>query len=191
MITLPLDVFDESVLTSESTHVHFAAGTRCALSARHCVFVTDDLLTVPALSRHRHRDVDPVVVDVQYAILAAPGERAVWSTPTATTRRLRAAGAKTTGKAALIARSAPLGHRAPHALNPTAQPDELAGGRFDSRDVSHAYLYLADSPDGAIAETICRDLPLDPSIARIVPASAVTGSPSPAPSPRPHSTART
>ena len=38
-----------------------------------------------------------------------------------------------------------------------------------------AYLYIADSPDGAIAETICRDLPLDPTVARIVPASAVTG----------------
>ncbi|WP_368681165.1 RES family NAD+ phosphorylase [Rhodococcus opacus] len=75
----------------------------------------------------------------------------------------------------MIARRAPLGHRAPHALNPTAQPDELAGGRFDSLDGSHAYLYLADSPDGAIAETICRDLPLDRSIARIVPPSTVTG----------------
>ena len=66
-------------------------------------------------------------------------------------------------------------HRAPHAPNPTAQPDELAGGRFDSLDGSYAYLYVADSPDGAIAETICRDLPLDPTIARIVPASAVAG----------------
>ncbi|MFV9454172.1 RES family NAD+ phosphorylase [Rhodococcus sp. NM-2] len=66
-------------------------------------------------------------------------------------------------------------HRAPHAPNPTAQPDELAGGRFDSLDGSYAYLYIADSPDGAIAETICRDLPLDPTIARIVPASAVIG----------------
>jgi hypothetical protein len=66
-------------------------------------------------------------------------------------------------------------HRAPHAPNPTAQPDELAGGRFDSLDGCYAYLYIADSPDGAIAETICRDLPLHPSIARIVPASAVAG----------------
>ncbi|MCE4267263.1 RES domain-containing protein [Rhodococcus globerulus] len=38
-----------------------------------------------------------------------------------------------------------------------------------------AYLHIADSPDGAIAETICRDLPLDPTVARIVPASAVAG----------------
>lgn len=37
-------------------------------------------------------------------------------------------------------------HRAPHAPNPTAQPDELAGGRFDSSGRSYAYLYLADSP---------------------------------------------
>lgn len=65
--------------------------------------------------------------------------------------------------------------RAAHALNPTAQPDELAGGRFDSLDGSYAYLYLADSPEGAIAETICRDLPLQPDTARIVPASAVSG----------------
>ena len=59
--------------------------------------------------------------------------------------------------------------------NPTAQPDEFSGGRFDSLDGTYAYLYIADSPDGAIAETICRDLPLDPTVARIVPASAVTG----------------
>lgn len=61
------------------------------------------------------------------------------------------------------------------APNPTAQPDEFSGGRFDSLDGTYAYLYIADSPDGAIAETICRDLPLDPTVARIVPASAVTG----------------
>ncbi|WP_082920717.1 RES family NAD+ phosphorylase [Rhodococcus sp. YH3-3] len=61
------------------------------------------------------------------------------------------------------------------APNPTAQPDELAGGRFDSLDGTYAYLYIADGPDGAIAETICRYLPLDPTTARIVPASAVTG----------------
>lgn len=65
--------------------------------------------------------------------------------------------------------------RSAHALNPTAQPDEFAGGRFDSLDGSYAYLYLADSPEGAIAETICRDLPLEPSVPRIVPASAVSG----------------
>lgn len=65
--------------------------------------------------------------------------------------------------------------RAASALNPTAQPDELAGGRFDSLDGSYAYLYLADCPEGAIAETICRDLPLDPTDARIVPASSVAG----------------
>ncbi|MDI9919002.1 RES family NAD+ phosphorylase, partial [Rhodococcus sp. IEGM 1379] len=61
------------------------------------------------------------------------------------------------------------------APNPTAQPDELSGDRFDSLDGVFAYLYIADSPGGAIAETICRDLPLDPTVARIVPASAVTG----------------
>ena len=61
------------------------------------------------------------------------------------------------------------------APNPTAQPDEFSGGRFDSLDGTYAYLYIAASPDGAIAVTICRDLPLDPTVARIVPASAVTG----------------
>ncbi|WP_213571219.1 RES family NAD+ phosphorylase [Rhodococcus sp. USK13] len=88
-------------------------------------------------------------------------------------------------------------HRAPHAPNPTAQPDELAGGRFDSLDGSYAYLYLADSPDGAIAETLCRDLPLHPSIDRSDCARLRSGrpysdrAPSPAPSPPPHSTAHT
>ncbi|WP_179300893.1 RES domain-containing protein [Rhodococcus sp. ACPA4] len=43
------------------------------------------------------------------------------------------------------------------------------------RRPAYAYLYIADSPDGAIAETICRDLPLDPTVARIVPASVVAG----------------
>ncbi|WP_342661327.1 hypothetical protein Rruber_05077 (plasmid) [Rhodococcus ruber] len=66
-------------------------------------------------------------------------------------------------------------HRAAHVPNPTPQPDQFAGGRFDSLDGSYAYLYLADSPDGAIAETLCRDLPLEPGIARIVPAAAVRG----------------
>lgn len=61
------------------------------------------------------------------------------------------------------------------AMNPTAQPDALGGGRFDSLDGGYAYLYVADSEDGAIAETLCRDLPLDPSVERIVPTSAVAG----------------
>ena len=87
-------------------------------------------------------------------------------------------------------------HRAPHAPNPTAQPDELAGGRFDSLDGSYAYLYVADSPDGAIAETICRDLPLDPPSPGLCPppqwpVAPSPPSPSPAPSPPPHSTAHT
>ncbi|WP_414706262.1 RES domain-containing protein [Rhodococcus rhodochrous] len=66
-------------------------------------------------------------------------------------------------------------HRAAHVPNPTPQPDQFAGGRFDSLDGSYAYLHLADSPDGAIAETLCRDLPLEPGTARIVPTAAMRG----------------
>ncbi len=66
-------------------------------------------------------------------------------------------------------------HRAPHAPNPTPQPDELAAGRFDSLGPQLRLPLPRRQPRRAIAETICRDLPLDPSIARIVPASAVTG----------------
>lgn len=43
------------------------------------------------------------------------------------------------------------------------------------RRPAYAYLYIGDSPDGAIDETICRDLPLDPTTARIAAASAMTG----------------
>lgn len=52
---------------------------------------------------------------------------------------------------------------AAEAFNPTAQPDKLDGGRFDSLDGSYAYTYLGRTEEAAIAETICRDLPLNGS----------------------------
>lgn len=45
-------------------------------------------------------------------------------------------------------------------FNPTVQPSVLRGGRFDSPDGSYAYAYFGDCATTAIAETICRDLPL-------------------------------
>jgi hypothetical protein len=53
-------------------------------------------------------------------------------------------------------------------LNHTAQPSRLSGGRFDSDDGSYGYIYLGDSPATAIAETLCRGLPLT-GPARLVP----------------------
>lgn len=60
-------------------------------------------------------------------------------------------------------------------MNPTPQPTVDRGGRFDSYDGSYAYLYIADSPEAAIAETLCRDLPLEPFQNRIVPNRTVSG----------------
>lgn len=57
-------------------------------------------------------------------------------------------------------------------FNPTAQPSKLAGGRFDTLDGRYAYTYLGSTDAGAIAETLCRDLPLG-GAARIVPRAAV------------------
>ncbi|QDQ98419.1 RES family NAD+ phosphorylase [Tomitella fengzijianii] len=53
--------------------------------------------------------------------------------------------------------------------NPTT-PKQGAGGRFDSDDGSYAYLYAGDSHEAAIAEALCRDLPLG-GAPRIVPAA--------------------
>jgi hypothetical protein len=58
--------------------------------------------------------------------------------------------------------------------NPTAQPRPRRGGRFDSLDGSYSYLYLADSVEGAVAETLCRNLPVDRS-PRVIPHSGVRG----------------
>lgn len=59
-------------------------------------------------------------------------------------------------------------------LNPTPQPSVRSGGRFDSLDGSYAYTYLGQTPDAALAETVCRDLPLDGS-AREVPRARIAG----------------
>ena len=58
--------------------------------------------------------------------------------------------------------------RDPVALNWTVRPDRISGGRFDSLDGSYGYVYVGDSAATAIAETLCRDLPLE-GAARLVP----------------------
>lgn len=47
-------------------------------------------------------------------------------------------------------------------------PKSGRGGRFDSEDGSYGYIYVGDSPDAAVAETLCRDLRLDDT-ERVVP----------------------
>lgn len=61
-----------------------------------------------------------------------------------------------------------------NAFNPTPQPSLLSGGRFDSVDGSYAYTYLGVDDDAAIAETVCRDLPLGAGM-RLVPRVRVRG----------------
>lgn len=65
--------------------------------------------------------------------------------------------------------------REPHAMNPTAQASAEAGGRFDCLAGDYAYLYAADSPEAAIAETICRDLRLGDGLPRLIPRARVRG----------------
>jgi hypothetical protein len=60
------------------------------------------------------------------------------------------------------------------AFNSTPQPSRLAGGRFDSVDGGFAYAYLGAEDDAAIAETLCRDLPLEGG-ARLVPRARLVG----------------
>ncbi|MFI7599074.1 RES family NAD+ phosphorylase [Actinoplanes sp. NPDC049681] len=60
------------------------------------------------------------------------------------------------------------------AFNPKKQPSILDGGRFDSLDGSYAYTYLGDTAAAAIAETICRDVPINGS-PRLVPRSRISG----------------
>jgi len=59
-------------------------------------------------------------------------------------------------------------------LSRRAQPLVLSRGRFDSHDGSYGSTYLGDSPDAAIAETVCRDLPLV-GAPRLVPRRALEG----------------
>ena len=56
-------------------------------------------------------------------------------------------------------------------MNPVPRPTELAGGRFDSLAGDYSYLYLAGDLDGAMAEAIFRDLPLDGRPRRILKAA--------------------
>ncbi|MFD4183829.1 RES family NAD+ phosphorylase [Rhodococcus sp. NPDC058514] len=68
-------------------------------------------------------------------------------------------------------------HRATRAaagLNPTPRPRVRTGGRFDSLDDSYAYLYIGDSPAAAVAETLCRNLPVDQS-PRLIPRAQISG----------------
>jgi hypothetical protein len=48
-----------------------------------------------------------------------------------------------------------------HQRKPTASPTIPGGGRFDSLDGSYSCSYFGQSPEGALAETVFRDLPLD------------------------------
>lgn len=64
--------------------------------------------------------------------------------------------------------------RRPNTPNPTAQPSPRRGGRFDSLDGSYAYLYLGDTPNAAVAETLCRNLPVDQT-PRLLPHSQIAG----------------
>ncbi len=59
-------------------------------------------------------------------------------------------------------------------LNPTPRPRARVGGRFDSLDGSYAYLYAGDSPAAAVAETLCRNLPVNQS-PRLIPHAQITG----------------
>lgn len=63
---------------------------------------------------------------------------------------------------------------AANAVNPTPQPDVPGGARFDSLTGDYAYTYLGDSPDAAVAETLCRDLPAT-GRPRLVPRKSIAG----------------
>ena len=63
--------------------------------------------------------------------------------------------------------------RAATSMNPTPRPTALRGGRFDSLDGSYAYLYAGRDERAALAETICRDLPLD-GRPRLLPRAGLT-----------------
>ena len=60
------------------------------------------------------------------------------------------------------------------AFNPTPQPSRLRGGRFDTLDGDYAYTYLGQDGRAAVAETLCRDLPVG-GAARLVPRSRLAG----------------
>lgn len=60
------------------------------------------------------------------------------------------------------------GLRSPLQPNPTPRPHPRVGGRFDRITGEYAYVYVGDSPHAAVAETLCRNLPVDRS-PRIIP----------------------
>lgn len=59
-------------------------------------------------------------------------------------------------------------------VNPTPRPTVPGGGRFDSLTGDYAYTYLGDSPDAAVAETLCRALPVT-GRTRLVPRTLIAG----------------
>lgn len=59
-------------------------------------------------------------------------------------------------------------------LNPTPSPRARRGGRFDSLDGTYSYTYVGDSPAAAVAETLCRNLPVDQS-PRLIPRVQIAG----------------
>jgi hypothetical protein len=72
------------------------------------------------------------------------------------------------------------GKRPPVAFNPTPRPppgpgEPVTGGRFDSVDGAYAYLYAADSEEGAFAEAFARDLQYTEPGPRPLPRTRIAG----------------
>lgn len=63
---------------------------------------------------------------------------------------------------------------AANAMNPTPRPTIPGGARFDSLTGDYAYIYLGDSPEAAVAETLCRDLAVT-ARPRLVPRARISG----------------
>ncbi|MFD6857124.1 RES family NAD+ phosphorylase [Rhodococcus sp. NPDC060090] len=63
---------------------------------------------------------------------------------------------------------------AANAMNPTPQPAIPGGARFDSLTGDYAYTYLGDSPEAAVAETLCRNLAVT-ARPRLIPRAQVSG----------------
>ncbi|WP_425474860.1 RES domain-containing protein [Nocardioides cheoyonin] len=59
-------------------------------------------------------------------------------------------------------------------FNPIPRPTLLHGGRFDALVTGRGYTYVGEDPDAAIAETVCRDLPVGGGV-RQVPRKRVQG----------------
>lgn len=60
------------------------------------------------------------------------------------------------------------------AMNPTPRPTIPGGGRFDSLDGSYSYTYLGSTPEAAVAESLCRELPVSGGV-RLVPGKRIEG----------------